>query len=220
MARISLANFFTALSYGELSNENIGNDGEGTIPLALQPRVVNYVNKTLTTLHTRFVCVRDFAELTLSAGTLTYDLEVMDPDFIKVLGIRNEDAEFEVDKDVWINRRRSTNRVRMLSSSQIRIDDPEDGCVLTVEYQKNHPRFSLDPVDQTQMITLAPPLMEALETHVAARIIGSRGGEANMTRSQKLLNDYETICQWVESQDMLQTSSSSDYESLEQKGFL
>lgn len=52
---IELNDFLTNLSTGELSNFSMSEDGDGSIRVADQPRIVNYINQGLRRLYTRFV---------------------------------------------------------------------------------------------------------------------------------------------------------------------
>ena len=53
-----LSDYFTELSYGELSNTAMAVDGTGTIEEVHQPKVVRYLNEGLRRLHGRFPLIQ------------------------------------------------------------------------------------------------------------------------------------------------------------------
>jgi len=71
---MKLSEVFRQLSYGELSQLNIGNTGAGEIKDADYDRLVAAINLGLTALHTRFPLSRKILELQLVLGTSTYFL--------------------------------------------------------------------------------------------------------------------------------------------------
>ena len=69
-----LSDYFTELSYGELSNTAMAVDGTGTIEEAHQPKVVRYLNEGLCRLQGRFPLIQKDVLIELRDHSTNYHL--------------------------------------------------------------------------------------------------------------------------------------------------
>lgn len=69
---MNVQELFERLSYGELSNLEIGMDGAGAIAAESQMKIVSQINTALTALYSRFLQRRAFLELEMQEGMSTY----------------------------------------------------------------------------------------------------------------------------------------------------
>lgn len=83
---MNLGTFFQSLSFGELSNLSIGENGAGTIKEAEQDRVASYTNKALTLLYSRLPHNVDYVILEQQEGVnYSFLADAQDWDFDPVL---------------------------------------------------------------------------------------------------------------------------------------
>lgn len=239
---MNLGDLFTTLAEGELRSLGIVLDG-GDIDPDRRRSLINYTNKALTRLYTRFKHEVDFVDLTLSENIQRYWIDplhavsdtdganvrpryiqdtVDDPftgDLIRILGVRDYDDN-EATINLLINERSTeTDSVKMLSYNKLFFRKPEDLRLLTIEYQKKHAEIPKDGSEDTPII-LFPTLEEALVMHIAGRFYSGIGGEENLGRATMYFREYERICQIAEAEDMLQDSSSDVTSKLHDRGFI
>jgi hypothetical protein len=237
---MNLGELFTTLAEGELRGLGITLDGAEIDP-DRRRSLVNYTNKALTRLYTRFKHEVDFVDVLLSGDMQRYlidprhALSDMDPDndrsryildseqdpftggLIRILGVRDRDSDEE---NLLINDRGTdTDSVKMLSYNKLFFKAPVDDRVLTIEYQKNHPKIDAE-ADEDTPILLFPMLEEALTMHIAGRFYTGIGGEENLARGTLYFREYERICMMAQSEDMLQDSGSNPTSKLQDRGFI
>lgn len=233
---MNVGELFQRLSFGELANLSIGTDGSGFIAETQHGRVVSYANSALTALHSRFIHKINYATVQLSAGIQRYQLAPLyavsntTPNNTKPRYIIDTAEEPFPDDVVRIIQATGTTisaetgdvveiLTRMVSHDTLFVTDPVEGALLTVEYQANHPRLSI-PVDLTEGISLAPLLEEALEARIAAYVYSAMDGEAQMAKSQTLLNRFESICALVKLESLLQEGAPADHDRLPKGGWV
>lgn len=249
---MQLSDLYEQLSQGELRHMFAGLDGSGEIDYSDQARIINFANRGLKRLYTRFVHSRGYVDIQLDAEISNYSLtnkhavsnvdvanlapryildSVADPftgDMVKVLAVRNEGSEYESQKDLRINDRGGSPKVKTVTYNQIYIKDPtedfiqyaEDGIVkLSIEYQKLHSIIPTD-ADETTEITLLPLLEEALVFFVAGRVFSAIPSESNTIQAQTCFKEYERLCLMTEEDDLVQESSSEEDTKLSDRGFI
>ena len=233
---MNVGDLFQRLSFGDLLNLSLGQDGSGTIAAHQEDRVVSYANSALTGLYSRFLHKRNFVDVVLQADVTRYQLRsiyavstttanptkphyikdtVLEPytdDIIRIIGHENHEIE-QADIDLV------AASVRILSNDTFLVTEPKAGAVLTIEYQANHPRLSI-PAQVLDVISLAPLLEEALEARVAASVYSAMDGEAQLLKARTLLDRYEQICQIVKIEDLLPESSSTEHARLPKGGWV
>jgi len=232
---MNVGSLFARLSYGELSDIAMGMDGDGTISVDAQPKIISHANHALTLLYSRFTCNMNYVALRVTADTRRYHFDplhndsdtdvgntspryladtVTEPfagDLIKILCIKDADGTM-----LPLNDTAAVNAVRTLTFNKIILPELEDdtqfevGKLLTVEYQARHLEL-VNPADLAQEIELAPILEEALLFKIASRVFAGMRGEENMVVSRILNDQYEQVCLSVTDLDLLQNSTSDDH---------
>lgn len=240
---MNLGDLLTTLAHGELRSLGIVLD-DGNIDPDRRRSLVNYTNKALTRIYTRFKHEIDFLDLTLNdtiqrywidplhavsdttvGNTRTrYITDTVDEPFtgglIRILSVKERNADDpRDDENLLMNERHEGyDYVRMLSYNKLWFRTPELNRVLTLEYQKNHDVLSPDAADSTP-ISIYPMLEEALVMHIAGRVFVGMGGEDNLTRGTLYFREYERLCLMAESEDLLQDSGSNTTTKLADRGF-
>ena len=232
---MKISNLFSQLSYGELSNLTLGDDGSGNIAEHNYPKLIHHTQQALTNLYSRFAHRKDYVVVKLDAEIQKYRIHplyavndttpnntvprhiidtVTTPfltPIIKILSIRKilEDGVL-ADVDLLINDDTREGAVKTLAYDEIFVREPVQDELLLVEVQLNHPVISL-PVDVDGEIFLAPVLEEALVLKICARVYGSMNGQENTIKAQSLNAAYENVLQMVQFEDLLQTTSTEDH---------
>lgn len=219
---MNVGDLFQRLSFGELSNLAMGEDGSGDILSSDKDKLVGHANAVLNELYSRFAHRVEFATVVLQEGVRLYRLaktyavtdttpnntapryitdSLAAPFYGNVIRIR----DVVIPHDPELGPEPSTEH-RLIGHDGIYIPNPVAGLAISVEYQAGHPRLS-QPYDEAQEITLIPILEEALEAKVASRIYSAMNGEATVAKSQLLNARYEEICAFVKTEGLLQESS-------------
>lgn len=232
---MKISELFSQLSYGELSNLSIGNDGSGAISSEHYAKITHHTQKVLTNLYSRFMHKKDYYVLKLDESITKYMIdplyavsdttplntkpryiidtveEPFDQKIIKVMSVHliNEDTTLATE-GILLNDDSREGSIKTLTYNQLYIREPVQDQLLMIGVQLNHPVIP-QPVDLEYEIILAPVLEEALIAKVASRIYGSMNGQENLIKSQSLNAEYEAILQIVQFEDLLQTSSTEDH---------
>lgn len=236
-----ISDLFTNLSFGELSNLSIGNEGNGTIKDSEQPKIVHYANQALTLIYSRFAHKVDYVNIMLVDGVTEYRLDpvhnVSDTDagntavrfiqdtasdpftgnFLKIRSVR--DVE-DLSEDLLLNDTRANLTVKTTSYDTLRIAEPEAGKMLQIEYQMRHSKLAISPVDPSEKIEIFPLLEEALEMKVAQRVFSSMNGEENAAKAARLSQEFSSYLALMDDRDLLQLSSTADHDKLTDRGFV
>lgn len=238
---MNIEEFFTKLSYGELSNLSMGEEGIGIVGPEHRDQLVTYTDSALTAIYSRIAHKRDYVRIQVKEGVNRYKLilanavsqdangfildSAADPfkeNVIKVLAITQEDNPLTLKdetKELRILVHPALGGIKMLSYNELYIPNPMDDVILSIEFQAQHDPLTL-PADMNQPIVLAPMLHEALEMRVSARVYSSMNGEANLAKAQLLQRRYEHLMLLTEQHDLLQESESSSVDKLHDKGFM
>lgn len=232
---MKISQLFSQLSYGELSNLTIGDDGSGNIAEQHYPKLIYHAQQALTNLYSRFANrkayivvqqdelvqkyrIHPLYAVTDTTPNNTAPRHIIDTEqspfttpIIKILSIRKilEDSTL-AEVDLLINDDTRVGAVKTLAYDEIYIREPIQDEMLLVEVQLNHSVITL-PVDLDYEISLAPVLEEALVLKVAARVFGSMNGQDNMIKAQSLNASYENVLQMVQFEDLLQNTSTEDH---------
>lgn len=222
---MNINDLFASLSYGELSNLAMSNEGSGVIRSQDQPKVLNAANEALLLLHSKFVLSSKDIWIELRKHITYYHFDVRfaesnvltsaendfyikdlisDPfigDVIKVLNVFDE-YEFELPlNDVEHPQSVFTPQPRMLQ-----VPNPTEGALYNVVYQAKHPLLVLTE-NLDQEIDLPDVLHAALRAYISYRVYSSINTQEATVKSAEHLGNYEGICQNAVDYDLVNTSS-------------
>lgn len=232
-----LSDYFTELSYGELSNTAMAVDGTGTIEEVHQPKVVRYLNEGLRRLHGRFPLIQKDVLIELRDHITNYHLI---PRFAESNWVP-EEVEFPYIKDL-IQEPFTGDVARILEvrnsfGHMLPLNDPENrmsvftpqvdvlqvprpitGVALSVMYQAYHPTISHH--DLQAEIVLPNVLSSALCAYAAYNVFSHMNTQEATMKAQEHMAKYESICAEVEAQDLVNSSSSQTNSRFAKRGWV
>lgn len=231
---MKLEDLFSRLSYGELSNLSIGNEGRGSIREEDIPKVVAHTNDGLLRIYSRFVLstkqllveqvrhitnyhlIPKFAESTGSDVEWPYIKDLPDEkfqgDLIRVLEVHDDRGELPLN---------DTGNPRSLFTPYpqvLQVPEPRAGKPLSIEYQARHITLNNEDLDQEILIPFV--LEGALQSFVAYKIFSHMNGQDNQVKSQEHLNTYDGICIDVEARDLVNATTATSHYKLQERGFV
>lgn len=235
---MKVEDLFSKLSYGELSNLNIGNDGRGSIQDEAHPKLIGYIDEGLLSLYGRFVLrendlmietrkhitnyhlVAEYAESSGSNVPYPYikDLpgEPFENDVIKILTV------FDMyGNKVPLNDVDHPNSMFTPMPQTLQVPRPVEAAGLSIGYQARHLPLVQDGDDLlSQNIVLPFVLERALQFYVAAKVYSHINGQENAAKSLEHMQSYEQVCLEVQSNDLVSQSFSTSHSKLNDRGFV
>ena len=232
-----LSDYFTELSYGELSNTAMAVDGTGTIEEVHQPKVVRYLNEGLRRLHGRFPLIQKDVLIELRDHITNYhhiprfaesnwvpeevefpyikDLiqEPFTGDVARILEVRNSFGHMLPLND-------PENRMSVFTPQVdvLQVPRPITGVALSVMYQAYHPTISHH--DLQAEIVLPDVLSSALCAYAAYNVFSHMNTQEATMKAQEHMAKYESICAEVEAQDLVNSSSSHTNSRFAKRGWV
>ena len=231
---MKLEDLFSRLSYGELSNLSIGNEGRGSIREEDQAKVTAHVNDGLLRIYSRFVLstkqllveqvrhitnyhlIPKYAESTGSDVEWPYIKDLPDDkflgDLIRILEVQDDRGKLP------LNDTGNPNSLFTPYPQVLQVPTPRAGKPLSIEYQARHIILENDDLDQEIVIPFV--LEGALQSFVAYKIFSHMNGQDNQVKSQEHLNTYDGICMDVEARDLVNATTATSHYKLEERGFV
>lgn len=231
---MKLEDLFSRLSYGELSNLSIGNEGRGSIREEDIPKVTAHVNDGLLRIYSRFVLstkqllveqvrhitnyhlIPKYAESTGSDVEWPYIKDLPDDkflgDLIRILEVQDDRGKLP------LNDTGNPNSLFTPYPQVLQVPNPRAGKPLSIEYQARHITLNNDDLDQEILIPFV--LEGALQSFVAYKIFSHMNGQDNQVKSQEHLNTYDGICVDVEARDLVNATTATSHYKLEERGFV
>lgn len=233
-----IAELFRLLSYGELSNLDLSNEGAGTIKPERQPQLINYINDGLLKLYSRFLISQKDLIIELQSGIITYPLkleyaesvgsDVLFPfikdrpgreftgDVIKILEVHSSCGS-----ELPLNDKGNSHSLFTPQPDVLQVPYPKAGIALGVQYQARHPKL-LDTGKRmlSQEIELPFFLESALQNYVAHKVYSHMNGAENTAKSQEFELHYERICTEIEQKDLTNQTFATTQHKLEMRGFV
>lgn len=222
---MKLSDVFSQLTYGELSQLNLGGAESTGISSANYPVVLSHVNLGLTALYSRFALKEGRLTFALEAGRVSYPLDTNeDVTFVDELGT----AEFAddihkiegvfTDGGVELALNDKTDVYSCFTSNAITLRVPKDivnkavGLPeelltdnLLVTYRANHPSIPYRGVafnPSKVYLELPNSHLEALLYFVASRVNNPIGMTNEFHAGNSYAAKYEKACQLLELKDM------------------
>lgn len=234
---MNISDLYKTLSYGELSNLSMGMDASGAIAKDAKPRIIHYANEGLTRLYGRFVLkekdiiielvdhitnyhlLRKYAESYFDPEEVRYpyikDLfnEPFTEDVIKILAVYNSEG-----RKLPLNDNNRADSVFTPTGKILQVPRPVRGVSLSVLYQAKHDELLLDNEDQE--IELPEVLQGALVAFIAYKVFSHMNTDVSSAKSQEHLGIYNSICDEVEQNDLVNSSISTTNSRFEQLGWV
>ena len=230
---------FSRLSFGELSNLSIGNEGAGTIRNEDQSKIISHINEGLLRIYSKFILsekeviielmdhitnyhlIPKYAECTGANVPFRYikDMpgEPFIDDVIKVLSVFDSRNGYQYP----LNDVGNTYSLFTPSPQMLQVPNPKCGVMLAITYQARHPH--LDKIGENivgQNINLPFVLEGALQSFVAYKILSHMNGQEHLVKSQEYLNTFDSITIDVEARDLVNATFATSHTKLENRGFV
>lgn len=237
---MKISELFQRLSYGELSNLSVANEGNGTIQSAAYPKLIGHVNEALLRLHSRLV-LRETSLLVVQIGNVTqYPLTPEHTLSSTVVGVDKfiDDSSNEFLDDVIkilrvedqlgyrfpLNDDNSSLSMFTPLPNTLQIPVPQDGVVLSVTYQARHPKLIVEGIPDVDLLNQefdVPFTLEAaIQNYIAYLVFRNMNGPENISKSQECLAAYEMIIAEITTNDLANQSISVTNERFDLGGWI
>lgn len=234
---LRVSDLFEKLSYGELSNLSMSNEGNGTIKDEAKPRIINYANEALLRLYTRFVLrERDVlikmykhitnyhllprfavvagAEMNLEPIRYIRDLplEPFEQQVLMILAVYDSNGH-----KLPLNDENQPHSLFTPQTNVLQVPLPQDGAMLNVAYQCTHKVLTIDKDDP---IFVPDTLMGAFTAYIAYKVFSHMNTQESTAKAQEHMAVYDGICTEVETRNALSTSIITTTTVFEQRGWV
>ena len=243
MSQILTSELIRRLAYGELSNLKMASAGDGTILAADRPKVLFQINNALTELFTTYslskkeLIVNTTPEITnyyLRSEFAVSNLASTQPvKYLDDSGVQNWDGRIvkvlsvfnAFGQELFLNKVQEPLSLFTPEYDCLQITANHETTQFWVIFQALHPIVNYapapaDPVVDTPIEGLPPSLEKPLELLVASKIFGNIAGQANMTKSAMLQQQYDNLLTKTEFRDSASTSENMSNGKLDQNGFV
>lgn len=220
-----LKDYLTELSYKELSNLALSDNGSGTIKPDRIPFVVSCINEALLRLYSKFMLKEGslivelrkwLSEYNLNSAyaysnTSSIDKYIVDgdqpftDDLIKVLEVSDRFG-----RNIPLNNASNSMSVFTPRPDVLQVPNPSlYGGLLSLIYQARHPVLNFEQ-NPNQEIELPDTLMGALSAYVAYSVYNCINTEEATNAAQKYMQTFVALIQETTETDTLNTSISQD----------
>lgn len=215
------------LSYGELSNLSLSNEGDGSIRPRDMGKLLTFINDGLSDITNKFRTKESIVHIKLYEHITTYVLDskysvvTNDPSVINfpyVLDNTREPFKNDVKKimsvedslgrDRPINDTTTKYGVFIKEKNKIEVPLPEAGVFLFIKYQSEHFRVTTQNLDED--LDINDSLIPALRIYVAYKVFSTIGTVDASNKSIELLNQYMGIVQELRDVDITGDSKIMD----------
>lgn len=222
---MNLSDYLTELSYKELSNLSLSDNGSGTIKSEKIPFIVSCINEALLRLYSKFVLKTGIIIIEMQEGLSEYELNskyayssnisgnkyIMDgehpfqDDIIKILDVYDTFG-----RSIPINNASNPLSVFTPKPNILQITDPFlYGDILSITYQAKHPLLDFKK-NPSQQIELPDNLMGALSAYVAYSVYNCINTKEATEAAQKYMQTYVALVQEIIETDTINNSISQD----------
>lgn len=236
---ITVSELFRRLSYGPLSNIAISNEGAGGIAEAKQPAIIQYANEGLLRLHSRFVLIERELIIELIDGVTSYPIDstyafskstgdasvpayIQDStvvpyqdDLIKIMAVFNcAGCQLPLNNDG------DCCSFFTPQPNVLQVPNPLDEATIHLTYQARHKKLSDYPAVLTEEINIPFVLEEALLSYIASSVYSNMNGQEHGLKAAAHLSKFESICNDVRAQDLVNSSISGSLSKFCERGFV
>ena len=234
---MNILELYERLSYGELINLSMANDGNGTIIEEKRPTVIQHANEALLRLHSRFVLkekdviIEQVEHITHYHIDSRFSESLGDPDKEKYLYIKDNPEEpydgdaikvikvfNEYGREIALNDEQNQLSYYTPKPLTIQVPAPKTGRAFVASYQARH--VKLDVENEEQIIDLPDVLVPAMTAYIAHKIFSNMVGEENIAKGAEQLQVYEAMCEEVLDQDLVSTSVTTTSTKFDRRGFV
>ena len=236
---LKVAKLFGQLSHGELSNLSLAGEGDGTISIPAQPKVILAANDGLLDLFGRFTLKESNVLITLLEDITHYHLiprfaenytPIDDEDDEPIRYIMDSPGErFEGDI-LRINKVFNSDGVRLpLNDTEalfslftpeyniLQVVQPVTDMVLDIQYQARHAFLT---GDLEQPIYIPEILEPVLRQYIAYKVFGDMNSQDSFKKAQQHLANYQIACQNTRDADLVNSSTSTSNTKFEKRGWV
>lgn len=235
---MELEELYSQLSYGELSNLAVSNNGSGEIVEEKKPQIVGYANEALLRLHTRFVLKQNDLILEMRPNTTFYHLlsryaeqswdsaseieypyirdlvrEKFEEDVLRVLSVYDNNGN-----ERPLDDRERYDSVFMPQANTLQNPSPKVGEFLNLLYQAKHKKLIIGDAT-ANTIDLPEVLQEAFKAYIAFKVTGAMNTNEMQAVSQGHFQMYEMICQEAVDRDILGSTQTSTNVKFRKRGW-
>jgi len=239
---MNVNDLYAKLSYGELSNLAISNEGDGTILEAARPKVILHANEALLRLYGKFVLKEKELLLQLYDHITMYHLlprfstnyvpvdapdddeeiryildqpeELFEGDIHKVLAVYRSNGP-----KLPLNDNEQFTSVFTPQPLILQVPDPVSGLGLSVQYQAKHPTLTGGD-SGAEEIELPEALHSALTSFIAYKVFSHMNTKDSAGKSQEYFATYTSICRDVQENDLVNTSLSNSSAKFHYRGWV
>lgn len=233
---MELTELYSQLSFGELSNLSLSNNGDGTIVEEKKPQIVGFANEALLRLYTRFVLKQNDLILEMRPNTTFYHLlsryaeqswdstseipypyirdlarEKFTEDVLRVMAVYDNNGN-----ERPLDDRERYDSIFVPQPNTVQNPTPKIGEFLNVMYQAKHAKLDTENVTT---IELPDVLHEAFKAYIAYKVTGSMNTNEMLAVSQGHFAMYENICQELVDRDILGQTQTSTNVKFRKRGF-
>ncbi len=238
---MQIQDIFHQLSYNELSNLTLGEDGAGDIKAEDQAKVVLYLNQGLRRLYSRFV-LKELDVLVMMYDHITnYHLhprfavnytptatdgsddepirylldlphELFKGDVLKILTAHDSKGH-----KLPLNDDEAVFSIFTPQANILQVPNPVHGQSLSVLYQANHVKLQGDLEEQ---IVIPDILEEALTAFVAYKVYSHMNTQEMTAKAQEHLTVYESVCSEATDKDLVNSSRSTTSSKFANRGWV
>lgn len=209
---MKLSELFAQLSYGELRQTHIGNDGCGDLDPKYYKEIISHINLGLSDLHKKFplrtqeVFIQQYSHISIyhldrryaetnteSTEPYKYIKDSVDEPFLDD-AIRIERVYDENGDEFYINDGTNGWSVFLPNHLSIQHPQPDDANTMSVIYRANHVKIAPNVDPDEQEITLPQVFIQPLLYYVAGRVFAGMNSGDSWGTSANYMSMYENAC--------------------------
>lgn len=225
---MNVADLFTSLALGELSNLSMAENGGGSLVANSRPKIILCANEGLLRLHSRFVLKEKELLLEMDEGITSYQLTpryalsyiptgsedavatryIIDSptspftgDLLKILGVYDANGgKLPLNDDVHCD------SVFTPQANLLQVPSPAHEQRLSLLYQARHPVLTGNLQEE---IELPVVLLSALTSYIAYKVFSQMNSADSTAKAKEYMMMYESLCADVLDKDLVNSSLST-----------
>jgi len=232
---MDINNLFEKLSYGELSNLSISDEGSGTIVAAKRPRIIHYANTALLRIFSRMLLKENSLLITQMENVTLYRLDkkhsvtnpvagyysyiqdtadnLFDNDVIRITSVYDQNGV-----ELPINDLDDPLSVFIPQPDVLQLSHPVDGAPLGVSYQARHAPLNYNT--PSQVIEIPEVLEEALTALISYFVFSHMNTQESAAKAMEHMTRYEAIVSEVIDRDLVIESVSTSSNRFARNGWV